>query len=151
MILTTHALAGAVIGKNIDNPWLIIALSLFLHYILDIFRHGEYLDGNSRWRDFWKVGLDLAAGGFIIAAVIVYQDIPPAIIFHILLGMFFSMFPDLLTLLHWKMGMKFLGPFYAFHLWCHRYPPLAPERKWNLRNTANDIVISVISLLLLFL
>ncbi len=44
MILATHALTGAVIGKNIDSIPLIILASLAIHYAMDGFRHGEYFD-----------------------------------------------------------------------------------------------------------
>ncbi len=47
MILTTHTLTGAVVGKCVNNTWLIMILSVILHFILDTFRHGEYLNRKS--------------------------------------------------------------------------------------------------------
>lgn len=149
MTLATHSLTGAVIGKNIESPWLVIIISLVFHYVLDYFKHGEYLNCNSQWKDFWKVFIDLLAGSVVIWAIINLRNISSAVQFNIFLGAFFSMIPDFLTLLYWKLGIKFLKPLYELHLWAHKYPPFSPERDLNFRNAVNDIVISVIAIILL--
>lgn len=149
MILTTHALTGAVIGKNIENPFLIIILSLIIHYLMDTLKHGEYLDRNSTTKEtFWKVFLDLSIGLSVIA-LILYYNLNTFNIFNILLGAFFSMFPDLLTFLYWKVNIKFLEKIFKFHAWMHKFPPFSPERKWNLKNSVNDLAIIIISIVLL--
>ena len=70
MILTTHALTGAVIGKNIDNPWVIIVLSIVVHFIMDTFRHGEYVEvfnkDTSIKNSGWKVIMDIAVGFSVV-------------------------------------------------------------------------------------
>jgi hypothetical protein len=67
-------------------------------------------------------------------------------------GAVISMFPDLLTVLYWKMNFKFLGKIYQFHQFVHkRFPDGAPERQWTLRNSRNDILFSLIAILALFL
>lgn len=149
MILTTHALTGAVVGKNLDNPYLIALASLALHFILDTFRHGEYLNQQSQWKDFWKVAVDILIGLSILFSTIFFSDFSPTTIFNILLGAFFSMLPDLNTFLYWKMNFKFLRPIYKFHHWIHRAENLE-EEKWNLRNARNDILISLAATLLLW-
>ncbi|MCD6149501.1 hypothetical protein J7J13_01805 [bacterium] len=152
MILTTHALAGAVIGKNLNNPWLIIALVIPLHYIMDHFRHGEYLNKQMPFRDnYWKVALDIATGLGIIGAVIFFKNFDLWQVFLILLGAFFSMFPDLLTLLYWKFNVEFLKKPYQLHKWVHKFPSNSPESQWNLRNAANDIIFSVLAIFLLLI
>lgn len=150
MILTTHALTGAVIGKNLDNPWLIIAASVALHFILDTLRHGEYLNQQSKWKEFWKVAVDILAGLSIIFSIIFFSDFSPTTVFNILLGAFFSMLPDLNTFLYWKLNFKFLRPIYEFHHWIHR-PENPIEEKWNLRNFVNDAVFSLSAIILLTL
>ena len=70
---------------------------------------------------------------------------------NMLLGAFFSMFPDFLTLLYWKGGLKFLKKPFDFHAWVHPYPPFAPEREWNLKNALNDIIISILAIILLII
>lgn len=155
MILTTHALVGAAIGEKISNLWLIIALSLSIHFILDSFRHGEYVESFSNKTTFkntwWKIALDFFLGAIIIFSFIYFKDITQEKIFNILLGSLTSMFPDLLTLLYWKFKLPILKKAYAFHTWVHRYPRNAPERIWNLRNSLNDILFSLAAIIILFI
>lgn len=150
MILTTHILTGAVIGKNLENPWVIVAASVALHFLLDTFRHGEYLNQQSKWKDFWKVAVDLVIGFSTLFIIIYFSDFTQMKISAILLGSFFSIFPDFLTLLNWKLGVKFLTKYYAFHGWLHKYPRFSKERDFNLRNARNDILLSLLAALLLF-
>jgi len=151
MILTTHALAGAAIGKNFSNPWIIIILSLIIHYIMDSFRHGEYLNRKSTLENtWWKVALDLFFAMAIVGFFIIFKNPKPSETFSILLGSFFSMLPDLFTVLYWKLNFKILKKLFLFHAWIHKYPPFSPERAWTLRNSANDIIFSLIAILLLF-
>jgi hypothetical protein len=156
MILSTHALVGAAIGKNISNPWLIVALSLVVHFILDSFRHGEYFDSRTATikSASWKVLLDLSLGGAIILFFILSTHSDFLITRNILLGAFFSMFPDLLTIIFWKFKWKILDHIKKFHSFAHRYsrfPKFSPQRQWTLRNATNDILFSAIAILLLFL
>ena len=155
MILTTHALTGAVIGKNIDNIWLIIIASIFTHFILDSFRHGEYVESFDKKvtirNTWWKVGLDFLSGLFIIFALISWKDFDFIKIRNILIGSFFSMFPDFLTFLYWKFNLKFMEKIYKFHSWVHRSPRYSKEREWNFLNAQNDISISTLAIILFLL
>ena len=155
MILATHALVGAAIGEKINNPWLIVIFSLIIHFILDSFRHGEYVesfDSKVAFKNtWWKIALDLFSGLSIIFLFIYFQNISFTKTFNILLGSFSSMFPDLLTLIYRKFKIQLLGKIYQFHGWCHRYPRFSPERQWTLRNAANDILISLLAIIILFL
>jgi hypothetical protein len=156
MILTTHALVGAVIGKNISNPWWIILISLIIHFFFDSFRHGEYFDDRTAIikNTWWKVSLDLAIGLSIIAFFVFSNNFPGIKIKNILLGVFVSMFPDSLSLLYWTFHWKWLGKIKSFHGWAHHYskfPKYSKERQWTLRNATNDIIISLIAILLLIL
>lgn len=153
MILATHALAGAALGKYIQNPLLLIAILIPLHYALDIFRHGEYLNKKSTFKNTtWKVALDLLIGAAIILFNIYYQNTSRAVSLSIITGAFISMFPDLLTVLYWKFNFKFLGKIYQFHQFVHsRFAESSPERLWTLRNAVNDIILSIITITFLFL
>jgi hypothetical protein len=157
MILTTHALAGAVIGKYIDDPLLIVLVSLVVHYSMDSIRHAEYFDDRiaSVKDTWWKVAIDICTGlGVIFLYLLALNhSLPEAK--NILLGAFFSMFPDLLTVIHWKFKhIKVLAKIKAFHAWAHcygRHPKYSPERQWNLKNSFNDVVLSLLAIVLLFL
>lgn len=153
MILTTHALVGATIGKYVQNPFLLTAILIPLHYILDIFRHGEYLNKKSTFKDTtWKVTLDLSLAFAIIFFAISFQNVNQVIMISMLTGAFISMFPDLLTVLYWKLNFKFLKKTYALHQFVHcRFADGSPERAWTLRNAINDIVFSIVAITFLFL
>jgi hypothetical protein len=152
MILTTHALVGAALGKNISNPWIIAAIALPLHFFLDHFRHGEYLNRQSSVKNnWWKVALDLLIGFSLISAYILLTHPAPSIVRNILLGTFLSMLPDLLTLLHWKMHFTFLKGIFKFHERVHPFPKGDKRYDWNFRNARNDILLAILSILLLIL
>ncbi|MEI6587499.1 MAG: hypothetical protein WCO05_00965 [Candidatus Moraniibacteriota bacterium] len=157
MILVTHALTGAAIGKNIENPFLIIILSLAIHFIMDGLRHGEYFDDRiaSIKTTWWKVTLDLFSGFLIILSALYFQKANFEQVRNILLGSFFSMFPDLLTLLFYcKIRLPFLAKIKKFHSLSHRYdrfPKYSKERMWTLRNSINDLAISLLATILLFI
>jgi ABC-type antimicrobial peptide transport system permease subunit len=155
MILVTHALTGAVIGKKIANPWLIIILSIFIHFILDSFRHGEYVEVFSKNTSIknsgWKVILDLFTSFVLIFTIIVFQNFSKATIINIAFGIIFSLLPDFITFLFWKFRWKFLEKYYAFHSWLHKYPRHAPQREWTFQNITNDILISVAAIILLLI
>lgn len=157
MILTTHALVGAAIGEKINEPWLIIILSLAAHFALDSFRHGEYLDDRHvtvTIRDaWWKIGIDLCSA-FSLVAIIIFLNNGTVHALNILLGVFFSLLPDSFTLIFWKFKFKILAKIKKFHAWCHNYkkfPKHSPERAWTLRNAANDIIFSSIAIIILFI
>ena len=160
MLLPTHALTGAVIGKNINNPWLVIIASIAVHFMMDSIRHGEYLyadhDKNTIKASAWKIAMEVLSAIFLIAGFLYVRHMDPQMRRNILLGSFFSVLPDFITFLYWldKKTPNYINPilkkYYAFHSWVHRYPRNAPERAWTLRNARNDIIISLLAIAILF-
>lgn len=153
MILTTHALVGAALGKYVHNPIILTIILIPLHYILDIFRHGEYLNKKSTFKNTtWKVISDLSTALLIILFMFSSRSMNPSILISMLTGAFISMFPDLLTVLYWKFNFKFLEKLYRLHQFVHgRFADGSPERAWTLRNATNDILFSIIAIAFLFL
>ncbi len=156
MILTTHALVGAAIGKSVENPYFVILLSLMIHFFLDSFRHGEYFDSRvATIKDTaWKILLDLFIPASIILSFILFTHPTLSSTRNILLGAFFSILPDFFTVLFWKFNWKILKKIRKFHEFCHRYsrfPKFSPERQWTFRNSLNDILLSVIAIIILVL
>lgn len=152
MILTTHALIGAAIGKNISNLWLIPLITIPLHFLMDHLRHGDYLSKKSKFRNtWWKIALDFVSGFLIVFGLIRFQHMNQQLALQILVGMFSSMLPDLLTAINREFNCFILNKIHDFHAWCHKYPSLSQERIWNLRNAANDIILSVLAIAILFL
>lgn len=155
MILTTHALTGAVLGKNIDNIWLLIPASLVVHFLMDHLRHGEYVEAfDSRTafsNTWWKVTIDILTAIILVLSFIHFDKLSFATSRNVLIGSFFSTFPDLLTVIYWKFGFKFLAPIYKFHSFMHKYKPGDKERVWNFRNGMNDLAICAIALIIFIL
>lgn len=155
MVLATHALVGAAIGKNINDPWIIILLSIIIHYVIDSIRHGEYVetfDSKSAFRNtWWKIILDIFIGFAIIFLVIYFKKFDFISIRNILIGIFFSMFPDSLTLIYWKTRWKLFEKLYKFHCWCHRLPKSSSQRKWNLKNETYEIITASAAIAILVL
>ena len=67
------------------------------------------------------------------------------------IGMFFSTVPDLITLIYWKIRNPLLEKIYRFHAWCHKFPAGSIDRIWSLKNSINDIIFSIVAIVLLFL
>jgi hypothetical protein len=156
MILSTHALVGAVIGKNIGNPWIVIALSLIVHYAMDMIHHAEYFDDRiaSIKKDGWKVILDLLVAAFLIYFFVYISQPNSKLLENIMFGVFFSLLPDGITLIYYLSGNRLFKKIKVLHALAHRYnknPKYSPERQWNFRNARNDIIISTIAIILLFL
>ena len=152
MILTTHALVGAALGKNIPNVWILIPASIIIHFVLDTFRHGEYVEifdkKISSGNIWWKVGFDISATVIFLLLFIFFGKLDLLQIRNVMLGSFFSAFPDLLTVIYWKFKFEFLAPVYRFHSWVHKYPKGAKEREWTLRNGVNDILFSLAAIII---
>ncbi|MDP1846097.1 MAG: hypothetical protein Q8L09_05185 [Candidatus Moranbacteria bacterium] len=152
MILTTHILSGAVLGANIQNPYAVAGLSIALHFLLDLFPHGDYLNKKSGLREFWKVAIDLAIGFSLIAAILFCRGFTSTGgLQNIAIGIFFSLLPDGTTFLHIWMKMKFLKPVKDFHESLHRHENGSPERQFRLKNNLWDILFSLIFFILIAL
>ena len=149
MILTTHILSGAVVGKEISNPCTVAGLSIAVHFLMDLVPHGDYLNKKSKVREFWKVALDLAIGLGTIAIILFFRDPTPKDISNICIGIFFSLLPDGTTFLYWKMGMKFLKPIKMFHEKLHYYPEFSPGSKFCPKNNLFDVLISMAAVAIL--
>jgi hypothetical protein len=151
MILSTHALVGAALGKNLENPWLIVVLGLIIHFALDSFRHGEYIDHREKLKNLGRnVTLDMFVGGSIIFSILFFQDWNLLTMRNIFLGILFCMLPDFLTLMHYRFySSKILRKIYRFHQRVHPYPHPSEQTQWNFKNAKNDILFSLIAILFL--
>lgn len=150
MVLTTHALVGAVIGKYSDNLALIAGLSVIIHYAMDILRHGDYYEEKrTLFQGFSKEFFDLLIAGILIVIIIFFNKSTSTEIYYMLWGAGWSLLPDFLTLLYDKFNLKFLAPTYKLNRWVHDLFYTDSERAWNLKNLTNDFIISGVALMLL--
>jgi len=126
MILSSHMAMGAVIGAKFNNPWLIVVLGVIFHYVLDIIPHDEYdiedMKAGKVNRGFllssFKVLIDLSVG---LGVGIYIYSVSGASFLNIILAMFFSLLPDLFTLVSFFYKSKFLTGLNKFHQFLHFY------------------------------
>jgi len=152
MILTTHILAGAVLGAEVKNPFEVAGLAIILHFLLDMIPHGDYVDDKSTLRDWWKEAISFSTGIFLILIAFHIRGIPDwPTLKNIGIAVFFSLLPDATHFMYRFMGMKFLAPLKHFHESLHYYPNGHPKRKFHLKNEYWEITISLTSLAILIL
>lgn len=150
MILTTHALVGAVIGKYSNNLAIIAGISVVLHYAMDILRHGDYYEEKRTFsQGFLKEFLDLFTASFLIAIIIYFTKSTTKEIYYMLWGIGWSLLPDFLTVLYDKLNFKFLAPVYNLNRWVHDFLYTDLERTWTLKNLTNDFIISGVAIIIL--
>lgn len=150
MILTTHALVGAAIGKNVETTWLVIIIAFASHFLLDSLRHGEYAKDLKSIKEWKKIVLDHFIGFSIIAISILITKPGEKVILNIILGTFFSMLPDLFIVLYKIFNIHSVKIFVELGTKVHPYLPGSPETLWTLRNTVNDIIFSLVAIFFLF-
>ncbi len=153
MILTTHALAGAVIGKNIDNLTLIAVISVATHYAMDILKHGDYYEEKrSLFQGFKKEVIDLSIAALLIIFIIYFDKSGKQEIFRMLWGIGWSLLPDLTTLIYDKFNIRpVLGKLYKFNYWIHHLFYTDSDRQWTPKNLINDLIISFLAIIALLL
>lgn len=150
MILTTHALTGAAIGKYINNPLAIAGFSIVLHYTMDILKHGDYYEEKrTLFQGFAKEFSDLLIAGALIFLICYIDKSSKSEIYLMLWGAGWSLLPDLLTLIYDKFNIKLLAPAYKLNRWIHNLFYTDAERAWNLKNLTNDFIISGTAIILL--
>jgi len=150
MILTTHALVGAVIGKYSDNMAIIALASVILHYAMDILKHGDYYEEKrSLFQGFSKEFLDLSIAGILILSIIYLNKSTATEIYYMLWGISWSLLPDFLTLIYDKFNLNFLAPTYKLNRWVHDLFYTDAERVWTFKNLTNDFIISGAAIILL--
>ncbi len=115
MVLTPHILAGAVIGAEVKNIWVVLGLGLASHYLMDALPHWDYsVELNlKKIKDMAKIGLDLLIGLTIVFVVAEPLD------WYLAAGIFFALLPDLIQFLYLGFGLDFLKPLTRFHRWIH--------------------------------
>ena len=100
MLITPHAIAGAVIGAEISNLYLVILLALASHFVLDALPHydigtahyGEKKKINFNWKDWLLLIFD-----GILAIVLIWVAYNGSHAnWNILIGAAAGIFPDIL-------------------------------------------------------
>jgi len=124
MVLTPHMLVGAAIGSQVSNPWLAFCLGLFIHYLIDLLPHWDYLKKFeiSNSKHISKVGLDLIIGG-ILVLLLTWSE--PQKVIIILAAIFGSLLPDFANGIYMSYKFKWLKHHFLFHNKIHIYKELS--------------------------
>jgi len=135
MILTTHALTGAALGKLIPNPILAFIAGFLSHFLFDAIPHWHYylrskvkeslyrdedmVIGRAFIIDLFVIGFDFVLG--IAAAILIFQgwdgfSHPSLSILSAAVG---AVLPDILLFAAWKIKKEPLLALRRFHKWMH--------------------------------
>jgi hypothetical protein len=148
MLLFAHLIVGAVLGLKIQSIWLIILLSIFLHFAMDVIPHSHYTVENLQKKvnnksggDFAKVLADMFLG-LVVCFFLIWHS---ANLWQALLGMLFSILPDSLTFIYWQTKTPLLEWLYNFHVAIHRKkePPF-------LKGLTGQILTVIIAIIIFF-
>ncbi len=132
MILSAHIVVGSLIGEHIDSPFIVIPISIISHLVMDAIPHWDYtIYQLSTYQEWVKIGADIGTG-LLFAFLIIYllrkhknRQIDQKNIFkknvNVLLGIFFAVALDGITLLYmkWNFIPAFITPITKFHQWVH--------------------------------
>jgi len=148
MLLTPHLLIGAAIGLKTHNFWLVIPISIFSHFLLDLIPHSHYdinnmKQANNKLKEFAKVILDVAFG-VLLCGLLIWRS---KFLIYAVAGMAASVFPDLITFIYWQTKTPLLKKFNDFHpkgLHPKKDPPL-------LKGLVSQVIISLIAIAFMIL
>ena len=150
MINTPHLLAGASIGSEIHNPWIVAIAAIISHFILDSVPHAEYnIDGvkdgkiDKRFiKDFVKILLDLFFG---LTLIVLFAYKSPYFN-YIIEGALFGIFPDFLLFITYIFPLKLLKTIAEFHYKIHWF--LGKKISGNIL-VMSQVIFSAVFILLL--
>jgi len=120
MIVIIHMLVGALIGEKFNSIALIIILALATHFILDFIPHwdGKYNKEKflkQKKLEIKKKILVVHMLLFLIGIFVLFEMPKPNGKYHLLLGVFFSLFPDMLNIFYLKSKNRFVHKCVNFH------------------------------------
>lgn len=136
MLSTVHLLTGAAIGTVVHNPWEIIVISIVLHFLWDSWPHWDPDYGTWKKRDWYLVASVDMLVGLSLAVWVVGGNLN----WLVVLGMFFSIFPDILTMIAILGKIKWLMSFVNWHKKIQN----AAKLKYGLLFQIIVVVVSVV-------
>lgn len=111
MLSTAHLLTGAAVGTVLQNPAEVILVSILLHFVWDSWPHWD--PNYDEWpRKQWFL---VSSADLLIGLCLAWYITGEGINDLVMLGMFFSIFPDILTMLAILGKIKFLKKYVAWH------------------------------------
>lgn len=153
MILAPHILVGAAIGSKFASLPGIIALSIFVHYLLDIIPHYDYNIDNIKKSEsvfdkkflqaFSKIVLDFLAG----TAIVMFLTLNSQYKVNIFAGLAAALLPDFLFFIFMRRpNLPIIRPLAIFHIKIQWFKKIA---KPNFIGLATQAAIAIISIIIL--
>jgi hypothetical protein len=166
MTLSTHAVAGALIGGIASQNLAFVVVAAFAsHFLFDTVPHWDYalssahedeanplntdmkIGGKRFFVDLSKIFFDFALG--IVLTLIFFHSAPNSVLIAALVGALCAMAPDPLQFVYWKYRHEPLISLQKFHLFMHAKMHL--KDKPFLGIVSQIIFISIIAVLIKFI
>lgn len=124
MFIAAHAVSGALIAHQVDNPWIVIFLAFVSHFVLDIIPHGDYHHvhdyyhgGKQMVRRLYNTILIDSIATVIVATILLsYTTIDRTLL---ALGIISAILPDMLVGIHESWKKSKLAWFNKMHFKVH--------------------------------
>jgi len=143
---TTHFITGSAIGKLSGNPFLAAALGFVFHFIMDLVPHWDYgYHFKKTIPSFMLAALDPAIGIAVVVWIIIGRDLSQAVIINMLVGGFFCLLPDILSVFIKLLKIKRLKRLIIFHNKLHWFTKNRPDAfEWKeIKTTPWGIVAGI--------
>lgn len=115
MLLTNHALTGALLGLSIENEAILMPTALASHFVLDVFPHvGGTNLSFKRPAGFIIGSIDLTTATLV---TIVIALAAPDRAVRVFIGSFFACLPDFFHIPEILTGKRIDGAIGRFHIW----------------------------------
>jgi hypothetical protein len=136
MTLTTHAVAGALVGAVASHNLALAASAAFMsHFLFDTIPHWDYALGSTHEDqanpmnndikssgkqfiiDLLKIACDAGLG--ILVTYIFFRNASNSVLIAALIGALFAMLPDPLQFVYWKFRHEPMISLQRFHMFMH--------------------------------
>lgn len=139
MILATHAIVGAALGRFFPRyPFLALLVGFISHFLIDAIPHWGYplkslsrdkehpqdlMKADLTWnkdllRDLIIIGIDLISG--LILALYLFETKGSSVDYSLLWGALGAVLPDALQFAYFKLRVEPLRTIHRFHMWVQR-------------------------------
>ncbi len=161
MTLTTHVVAGALVGAVASQNLAFAAFAAFMsHLLLDSIPHWDYTLTTSKedkknrlnndmtvgvkdfYIDLLKISFDFGLG--MVIAALAFKSLSPEIFTGAMVGALFGVLPDPLQFVYWKLRPRILEPLQRFHLYIHARTRLNNRPVFGILSQVAIIIIILI-------
>jgi hypothetical protein len=146
MLISVHAVVGAIIGENVNKPLIAFVLAFISHFLLDLIPHGDKELIKAYRNDFknkamlYLIYFDLITTPILLGLLFYTHEITYSE--PVLWGIIGGVLPDILVGIH-EIFDKYFTRTHKFHNWTHE------RLKWSIPLKFGIIVQIIIIYLIL--